>query len=69
VDEQLHVFLILALHGRQWSASWPGHFTAPGARAHGTGGRVGPRASLDIMVNRKKFLLLPGIKPIIQPTA
>jgi hypothetical protein len=29
VTVQLHTFLILALNGGEWSASWPGRFTPP----------------------------------------
>jgi hypothetical protein len=43
------------LHGGEWSASRPGRFT-PRERAPGThwiGGWVGPRAVLDMVVERK----------------
>jgi hypothetical protein len=49
VDVWIHIFLISALVGGEWSASRPGRFT-PGERAPGThwiGGWVGPRAGLD----------------------
>jgi hypothetical protein len=45
------LFLTLAVNEDEWSASRPGHFT-PGERAPGThsiGGKVRPRASLDIV--------------------
>jgi hypothetical protein len=48
---------VLALDGGEWSASCPCHFTA-GERTPATawiGGGVGPRASLDMVVERKKF--------------
>jgi hypothetical protein len=44
-------FFILALEGREWSATHSGRFT-PGERAHGThyiGDWVGPRTSLDAL--------------------
>jgi hypothetical protein len=50
-----HAFLTLALDGDEWSASHPEHFT-PKERApstHWIGGWVGPRAGMDIVVNRK----------------
>jgi hypothetical protein len=47
--------LTMALGGGEWSASCPCCFTprerAPGA--HWTGGWVGPRAVLDMVVKRK----------------
>jgi hypothetical protein len=49
VEVQLHVFLISALDGGEWSASWPGCFIL-GVRVpatHWIGGWVGPRAGLD----------------------
>jgi hypothetical protein len=55
--------LTLALNGGEWSASRPGRFspreTAPGT--HWTGGWVGPRAILDVVVKRNPQPLL-GIK-------
>jgi hypothetical protein len=49
MDVQIHVFLISALVGGEWSASRPDRFT-PGA--HYIGGCVEPRASLDDVEKR-----------------
>jgi hypothetical protein len=49
VDVKIHIFLISALAGGEWSASRPGCFT-PGERTsdtHWIGGWVDPRAGLD----------------------
>jgi hypothetical protein len=62
VDVQIHVFLVSALVGGEWSASCPSRF-APGERTtgtHWTGGCVGPGAGLDDVIERK-FLTLPGL--------
>jgi hypothetical protein len=59
----IHIFLISALDGSEWSASRPCRFT-PGERAqviHWTGVWVGPRAGLD-GVEKRKFLTLPGLE-------
>jgi len=48
---QLHEFLTLALHGGEWLASHPNHFS-PGKRAssiHWIRGRVGSKACLDMV--------------------
>jgi hypothetical protein len=58
----MHVFLISALVGGDWSASRPCRFTperAPGT--HCTGGRMDPRGCLDD-VEKIKFLTLPGLE-------
>jgi hypothetical protein len=58
----IHIFLASALTGGEWSASRPCR-SAPGERApvtHWRGGWVDPRAGLDDMERRKKFLTLPG---------
>jgi hypothetical protein len=63
LDVWIHIFLISALVGGEWSASRPGHFT-PGEKAPGThyiGGWVGPRAGLD-NVDKRKFFNLPGLE-------
>jgi len=55
VEEQLHVFLISALHDSGWSVSHPGCFTSK-ERAKSTLCRecwVGPRARLDALDKRK----------------
>jgi len=55
MEVQCHAFLILALDGGVWSASCPGTFI-PRERAPGTpwiGGRVGLRACMDMLTNRK----------------
>jgi hypothetical protein len=60
VDVQIHIFLISALVGGEWSASCAGRFT-PRERAPGThsiGGSVGPKGGLDD-VEKRKFLTLP----------
>jgi hypothetical protein len=57
-------FLISALDGCEWSASYPGRFI-PGERVpaiHRIGGWVGPRAGLETVDERKTFAL-PGIEP------
>jgi hypothetical protein len=51
VDVQIHIFLISALAGGEWSTSRPSRFT-PGERTPGThliGGWVDPGAGLDDM--------------------
>jgi hypothetical protein len=66
VDVQIHVFLISAQVGGEWSASRLDHFI-PGERApvtHWIGGWVGPKAGLDD-VEKRKFLTLPGLE--LQP--
>jgi hypothetical protein len=53
VDVQIHIFLISALAGCEWSASRPGRFT-PGERSPGThwiGGWVDPRAGQVVHKN------------------
>jgi hypothetical protein len=53
VDVLIHVFLISALFGGEWSASRPGRLT-PGERVpcnHWIGGWVGPRTGLDAVEN------------------
>jgi hypothetical protein len=58
MDIWIHVFLISALVGGEWSASRPDRFT-PGERAHVihcVGGWVGLRTGLDDM-ERRKFLV------------
>jgi hypothetical protein len=55
VDVWIHVLLISALVGGEWSVSRPGRFTS-GVNAPGTlwmGGWVGPRTGLDDMEKRK----------------
>jgi hypothetical protein len=55
MEVYLHAFLTSALHGGEWSASRPGHFT-PRETARGThwiGGCVDLRAVLDTVVKRK----------------
>jgi len=55
VEILLHAWLTLALDGHEWSVSCPSCFT-PRERAPSThliGGWVGPRASLNMVANRK----------------
>jgi hypothetical protein len=64
VDVYIHIFLISALAGGEWSASLTGRFI-PGektASPHLIGWSVGPRAFLDAVENRK-ILPLPRIEP------
>jgi hypothetical protein len=76
VDIYIHIFLVSAIAGCEWSASSPCRFT-PGERAPGThwiGGWVDPRAGLD-NAEKRKFLILPGLelwavgRPVTIPTA
>jgi hypothetical protein len=73
-EGKLHALLTSALDGGEWSASRTGRFT-PRERAPGThwiGGRVGPRAVLDAVVNRKIPSPHPETNPrtpIVQPVA
>jgi hypothetical protein len=63
VDVQIHIFLISALAGDEWSASRPWRIT-PGERATGThwiGGWVDQRAGLD-NTEIRKFLTLTGLE-------
>jgi hypothetical protein len=62
VDVEIHIFLISALAGGEWSASCPCYFN-PGERAPGTHW-MGPRAGLDNMEKRKS-LTLPELE--LQP--
>jgi hypothetical protein len=59
MDVQIHVFLISALVGGEWSASRPDCFT-PGT--HWTGGWVGPRPGVDD-VEMRTILSLPNANP------
>jgi hypothetical protein len=62
VDVQIHIFLISALVGGEWSVSHAGRFT-PGERALGThwiGGWVGRRTGLEDM--ERTILFLPGLE-------
>jgi hypothetical protein len=70
VDVQIHIFLISALVGGEWSTSRPGRFTT-GERTpdtHWIGDWVDLRAGLDNL--KKKFLTLPGLelRPLSHPT-
>jgi hypothetical protein len=67
---QIHIFLISALDGGEWSASHPAPFT-PRETASGThwiGGWMDLRAGLDD-VEKRKFLTLPGLelRPLGRP--
>jgi hypothetical protein len=56
------IFLILALGGGEWSASYLDHFT-PGERppnTHWIGGWLGPRVSFGTV--EKSLVPLPGIE-------
>jgi len=68
VEVQLHAFLTLALDGGKWSASVSGQFT-PKVKApstHWIGGRVKPRASLDMEVKEKiPSLALSGFELLL----
>jgi hypothetical protein len=57
VEIQLHLFLILAPDGGEWSASRPVRFT-PGEWAPGTHwiGWMGPRAGLDAIAKNSSCL-------------
>jgi hypothetical protein len=72
VDVWIHIFLISALVGGEWSASRPCRFT-PGERAPGThwiAGEVGPRAGLED-VEKRKFFTLPELelRPLGHPAS
>jgi hypothetical protein len=56
VNVYIHVYLISALVGGEWSASRPCRFN-PGERTPGVRGRVDPGAGLDDM-EKLKFLTL-----------
>jgi hypothetical protein len=65
----MHVFVTSALVGGEWSAS---RRFIPGERALGThwiGDWVDPRACLDDVEKRKRFLTLPGLelRPLGRP--
>jgi hypothetical protein len=63
VDVYIHIILISALAGCEWSASRPSRPT-PGERVPGThwiGGWVDPRASMDD-VDKRKIFTLPGLE-------
>jgi hypothetical protein len=62
VDVYIHMFLISALVGGEWSISRPGRFT-PGERApvtHWIGVWVNLRGGLDDL-EKRRFLTLPGL--------
>jgi hypothetical protein len=61
VKVQLHTSLTSTLDGGEWSASRAGFFTL--REVSHLIGWVGPRASLDTVVEGKKFLPLPGTEP------
>jgi hypothetical protein len=65
MEVYLHAFLTLALHGSEWPASCPDCFT-PDERAPAVyliGRWVGPRAGLDVLVEKKiPSLSLLGIE-------
>jgi hypothetical protein len=65
MDVLIHILLILAVYGGEWSDSRPCRFT-PGT--HWIEGRVGPRAGLDNM--EKKILTLPRLelRPLGRPS-
>jgi hypothetical protein len=65
VDVYIHIFLISALVGDEWSTSRPGRFT-PGT--HWIGCWVDLRAALDDL-EKRKFLTLPGfeLRPLGRP--
>jgi hypothetical protein len=70
VDALVHVFLISAVVGVEWSASRPGRFT-PGERAPGTQwieGWVGPRTGPND-AEKAIFFTLPGLelRPLSSP--
>jgi hypothetical protein len=63
VDALIHIFLLSALVGDEWSISHPGHLT-PREGAPNTcwiGGWVDPRAGLDNM-EKTKLLPLTGLE-------
>jgi hypothetical protein len=64
VYAQLHTFLNSPFFGEPWSVSYSGKFTSkeisPGIQR--IGGWLGLRIGLDL-VEKRKILLLPGIKP------
>jgi hypothetical protein len=67
----IHIFLISAVVGGDWSAPRPGRFT-PGERAsctHWIRGWMGSGAGQDD-VEKRKFLTLPGLelRPLGRPT-
>jgi hypothetical protein len=64
VDVWLHTFLTSAPDGGEWSASGTGRFTSEELVpcASSTGRRMGPRATLNALKNRKIFPL-PNIEP------
>jgi hypothetical protein len=56
VEIWLHAFLTSVLDGNEWSASRPGRFTSKeNSGTHWIGGRVGPRAGLDVVAKIKSF--------------
>jgi hypothetical protein len=70
VDLRMHIVLISALFGGEWSASHPFRF-APGERAPGThwrGGWVDPRTTLGD-VEKRRFLTFPRLvlRPLGRP--
>jgi hypothetical protein len=66
VEVYLHMFLIFALDGGEWSASCPRE-RAPGF--HWIGGWMGPSAGLDAVAKRKILALSRNQPPVIQATA
>jgi hypothetical protein len=63
VDIYIHIFLVSALVGSEWSASRPGRFThwERASVTHWIGGWMDPRVGLDDM-EKRKFLTLLGLK-------
>jgi hypothetical protein len=59
VDVWIHIFLILAIAGGEWSASRSSHFTPEEEPLVPSIGWVGPRSDLDN--EKRKILILPGL--------
>jgi hypothetical protein len=66
-DVYIHIILIVALVGGEWSTSRPDRFT-PGI--HWIGSWVDPKASLDDM-GKRNFFPLPGLelRPLRRPAS
>jgi hypothetical protein len=63
VEVSLHVFLILALDGGEWSASRPGRFIPEKNHRYQLGRRLGgPQSRFDHGGKEKNSQHLPGIE-------
>jgi len=71
VEVYLHTFFTSALHGGEWSASFPGHFTIWKEPTHPLDKRLGGPHSLSGSGGEEKEALAPvrNRSPLVQAVA